>query len=87
MKNILILIVVILVSGCTKITQVNVVYETTAAISEYNLQYMTPEGSLEKAIVSPESAQDVWQYSYQAEQGDIVWISAKCRDVLLNPIE
>jgi len=43
------LMLVLATTACTKITQVKVTYETTRAISEYNLQYMTaPKEVLKK---------------------------------------
>jgi hypothetical protein len=74
-------LVIIVTTACTKITQVKVTYETTKAISEYNLQYMTPDGNLEKATIEPQSAQDIWRYSYLANEGDIVYVSGNYRDI------
>jgi len=75
------LLLILVTTACTKITQVKVTYETTKAISEYNLQYMTPDGSLNKVIVEPQSAQDVWRYSYLANEGDIVYVSGNYKDI------
>lgn len=83
MKNIIIITVLLIAftSSCSQQNQVKVTYETTSAISEYNLYHMTPEGELINSMVSPQSAQDVWQYSYLAEEGDIVYVSGKYEDI------
>lgn len=79
--TILFAVLVVVISSCTQQNQVKVTYETTSAISEYNLYYMTPEGDLTSDQISPESAQDVWKYSYFAEEGDIVYVSGKYGDI------
>ena len=84
MKDFIILIVAIVIgaSGCSKITQVKVTYEATSAISEYNLYYLTPgRGDLANITVTPQSEQDVWRYSFLADEGDIVYVSGKYADI------
>jgi len=83
MKNLIILIIAIAIvaPGCSKITQVKVTYEATSAISEYNLYYLTPEGDLMNSQINPQSAQDVWHYSYFADEGDIVYVSGRYADI------
>ncbi len=83
MKNLIILIIAIAIvaSGCSKITEVKVTYEATSAISEYNLYYLTPEGDLKNSQINPQSAQDVWRFSYFADEGDIVYVSGRYFDI------
>lgn len=74
-------IMILVFSGCTKITQVKVTYETTSAVSEYNLHYLTEDGALKQTTVNAQSAQDVWKYSFLANEGDIVYVSGNYKDI------
>jgi hypothetical protein len=66
--------------SCTKNQQVKVTYETTGAISAYNLYYQEGDGTLKQTTVEPQSAQDKWTYSFTGEQGDIVYVSGNYKD-------
>jgi hypothetical protein len=66
-------------ASCTKNNQVEVSYETTGAISEYNLYYLD-NGTMQQTVVRPESAQDKWNFRYVGEEGDIVYVSGKYSD-------
>ena len=81
MKKIILLLATITVfmASCTKNSQVKVTYETTGAISEYNLYYLD-KGTMQETIVQPQSAQDKWNFSFTGDEGDIVYISGKYRD-------
>ena len=82
MKKIIItLIVLVTLSACNKNAEKKVEYEVTAAVSEYNLQYIDEFGELIKTTVNPESALDVWQYNFIAKEGDIVYVSGKYDDI------
>ena len=80
-KNIFILSIFgMLFFSCTKNQQVKVTYETTGAISAYNLYYQNGDGTLGQITVEPQSAQDKWTYSFTGEQGDIVYVSGNYKD-------
>ncbi|HEY9113103.1 MAG TPA: hypothetical protein VIN10_00295, partial [Bacteroidales bacterium] len=44
------------------------------------INYTDAEGSLQTTQVNPLSAQDVWQYSFKGEEGDIIYLSGKYSD-------
>ena len=79
-NSFLILILGMLFFSCTKDQQVKVTYESTAAISVYNLYYRDSDGTLQQTTVEPQSAQDKWTYSFAGEQGDIVYFSGNYKD-------
>ena len=66
--------------SCTKNQQVKVTYQTTGAISAYNLFYQDGDGTLKQITVQPQSAQDRWTYNFTGEQGDIVYVSGNYKD-------
>lgn len=70
----------LLLASCTKNKQVMVTYETTGAISVYNLQYLD-NGTMQQTTVQPQSAQDKWDFSFTGEEGDIVYVSGKYNDL------
>jgi hypothetical protein len=67
--------------SCSKTNKKKVTYIATDAISEYNLQYINKDNILTKIIVSPQSAQDEWNYNFIADYGEIVYISGDYRDI------
>lgn len=82
MKKLLpIFIISLLIYSCTDTNKKSVKYVSTSAISAYNLQYLNENGELINKEVLPESAQDVFSYSYLAEEGDIVYISGNYKDI------
>lgn len=82
MKNTIYLlpVFILMMASCSKNTQVSVTYQTTKAISEYQLSYVDESGTLLQKTIQPQSAQDKWIYTFQGEQGDIVYISGKYAD-------
>jgi hypothetical protein len=59
---------------------VQITYEATAAVSDYNLNYLE-NGTMKQITVAPESAQDKWRLNFKGEQGDIVYVSGNYKDV------
>jgi len=83
MKKILIPIISILfvLTSCTDTNKKNVKYMATGAISAYNLQHMDSNSELTNLEFVPQSAQDIWSYSYIADEGDIVYLSGNYKDI------
>ncbi len=82
MKKILIITAIALsVISCNQDNTKSVTYVTTNAISEYHLNCLQADGSVNAITVAPESAQDEWRYSFTADQGDIVYISGYYKDI------
>ena len=80
-KNIFIIIIfAVFLLGCNKETPVAVVYQASGAISSVTLNYTGADGNLQTVTINPQSAQDVWKTSFNAEQGDIVYLSGKYSD-------
>lgn len=83
MKKYTITIIVILsifLFSCTKNTQVNITYQSSGAISTYKLYYQDANGQVQQTTVTPQSTKDKWVYSFNGEQGDIVYFSGNYKD-------
>ena len=84
MKNIIYIalgVIALITYSCTDTNKKSVKYISTSAISAYNLQYLDENGELISKEVNPESAMDVFTYSYMADEGDIVYISGNYKDI------
>ena len=82
MKRILFLIPILLVLvSCQKDREKQVSYLVTKSISGFDVNYRTTDGSLLSEHIETSSAQDVWQYEFTAEEGDIVFVSAIYDDI------
>lgn len=83
MKKFIIIIAAItfILSACTKSNQVNITYQATGSISEYNLYYTDVDGNLIETHVTPQSAQDKWVYTFAGEEGSIVYLSGRYSDI------
>jgi len=83
MKHITLLIfgLIILSTSCSSTDKKKVTYIATDAISEYSLQYLNKNNELTKINITPQSAQDEWNYNYIADDGDIVYVSGNYRDI------
>ncbi len=84
MKRVAVFVIAILVvvtSACNKPQRKEVVYRAMGAVSAYNLQYFDEQNVLIKEEVIPQSKQDVWEYGFEAEEGDIVYINGKYHDI------
>lgn len=62
--------------SCSKENKKDIVYQVSDNRTGYSLNYRNQEGKLIKTEIIPESSEDVWKYSFKAEQGDIVFMSA-----------
>lgn len=72
--------ILMLFTSCSRNTQINVEYEASMAVSEYNLSYLDESGEVINVRVNPDGADDVWHCSFMAEEGDMVYISGKYTD-------
>jgi len=82
MKNILIFFAIIstVLVSCNKKSPVPITYQASGAISTFTIKYTDADGNLQTSQVNPQSAQDVWKFSFKSEQGSIVYLSGKYTD-------
>ena len=76
-----ILIISIIFVSCSDSYNRKVTYKATGAISAYNLQYLNENNELIEEVITPNSAQDTWQYDFLSEEGSIVYISGYYKDI------
>ena len=82
MKILLIIIAGLLVLiSCERVNDKTVKYLITNSISEYNVNYLNDQGELIKDVITANSAQDEWTYSYVGNEGDIVFVSTIYKDI------
>lgn len=74
--NILIVFLTLSLLACNKEEKKDIVYQVSDNSTGFFLNYRDVKSHLIKTQVIPESREDVWQYSFQGEQGDIVFMSA-----------
>ncbi len=67
-------------TSCQKQNTVSVKYLISKASSTYDLQYKDQNGSLLEIEVNPNSGEDIWEYSFISEEGEVVYISTKYFD-------
>ncbi len=78
--NSIVLLIVIL-TACEKDNEkVTVSYRVSNAYAETTLSYRTAEAVIATEKIDFTSAEDIWQRSFKAERGDIVYISAVYQD-------
>lgn len=58
-----------------------VLYRITDVVSGFDVNYRDVDGALIKESIETQSGEDTWTYSYMAEEGDIVFVSAIYKDV------
>jgi len=68
--------------SCEKKTIHTVEYVVSEAKSDIEVIYMDTLGNVITQAVAFQSVQDVWRYSFTAEKGDIVYLSASYTDTL-----
>jgi hypothetical protein len=77
MKKILILIIAIAFLSCEKNDEkVKVTYMVTNAETGFEVNYLKEGLTLTKEFIDVQSEEDVWTHSYEADRGDIVYLSA-----------
>lgn len=73
-------IVMILLFSCDKSVEHKVAYFITRPVSGFEVNYLDGTGQLKNEVIETQSAEDEWRYSYVAEEGDIVFVSARYTD-------
>ena len=71
----------ILFVACNDLSQKKVTYKATGAVSEFTLQYQNANHELITVKVTPESAADVWKMDFISDEGEIVYLSGKYKDI------
>lgn len=88
MKNILIVAVIamLILPACTKEYEPrNVQYLVTGLAKPYKLAYLTETGETVMKTITPTSDGEVWHYSFDGRQGDLVYLFAEFTDIDLVP--
>jgi enterochelin esterase-like enzyme len=73
-------IALLFLAACEKEASREVTYRVTDSVSGFSLRYLDENGQLQSEQVNTQSAQDIWQYSYLGEDGDIVFVSTNYKD-------
>lgn len=82
MKRIIYLLpLLLLLFSCEKSQEKQISYIISKSISGFDVNFRVADGTLVKEHIETASAQDKWQYSFTAEQGDIVFVSAIYKDI------
>jgi len=71
----------LLVFSCEKSQEKQISYIISQSVSGFDVNYRVADGTLVKEHIETASAQDKWQYSFTADQGDIVFVSAIYKDI------
>jgi hypothetical protein len=74
------LILVLFATSCEKDTSRQVTYQVTDSASGFNIRYLDEAGQLVTEKIVTQSAQEVWNYSFQSSDGGIVFVSANYKD-------
>ena len=75
------IIIVFLFVSCEKEYSKSVVYKISKNESGFSVQYRDVNGQLINENVSVASKEDIWKYSFDAEQGDILFLAAGYKDI------
>lgn len=76
------LILLLLVTACTRENYRLVTYRITDSVSGFSVRYLNEAGVLVADQVTVQSAENVWNYEFLASDGDIVFLSANYKDPL-----
>ncbi|MBN2175080.1 MAG: hypothetical protein JW731_13180 [Bacteroidales bacterium] len=80
-KLIFVAFVLLVIFACDEENSpVKVQYRVSDAYAETHISYQNESGSLESETINFQSAEDTWNYSFEAKHGDIVYISAQYAD-------
>lgn len=71
---------IFILSSCDKQQLVNVQYQASQAESIYRLSYRNEFGNIADTLITPQSKEDIWQYSMKLLKGDIFYLSGKYND-------
>ncbi|HNS17855.1 MAG TPA: hypothetical protein PKI34_08545 [Bacteroidales bacterium] len=76
-----ILAIIPLISCNKAIQEVTITYSITDSDSGFDVRYRNDEGNVVFEKVSTDSESDVWKYTFEADPGEILFISANYYDV------
>ncbi len=77
-----VILILLLPGSCDYATdETAVTYLVTGAASGFDVRYRDAEGELVFERIQTSSESDVWQYDFTADEGEILYISAKYYDV------
>ncbi|MCF8228407.1 MAG: hypothetical protein K9G58_12385 [Bacteroidales bacterium] len=70
------------ISSCEKNDEARkVVYQISDNQSGFEVSYRNASGEVKKEQVIPESKEDVWKYTFEAREGEIIYVSGIYDDV------
>lgn len=78
-KYLALIVILSIAASCSK-TEHPVTYRITDAISGFDVNYRDASGNLVSERVETQSGEDTWSYGFMAEEGDIVFVSARYKD-------
>ena len=81
MRSTWIFLIILLLSACEKDDEVMVKYVISNNSSGYKVNYLNESGDLKQEAIESNSAQDKWSYSFTAEKGQIIFVSAIYKDI------
>lgn len=80
-KLIYIFALLLIILACEKEREeVTVKYRVSNAYSETELKYQDGDANLKSEVVNFESTEDIWDYSFTGNRGDIIYISTVYHD-------
>ena len=85
MKNSILIIIIVplvILFGCAKDKERQVKYVITDSVSGFTVRYLNDAGQIITDQVITQSAEDIWQHEFTANDGDIVFVSANYKDPL-----
>jgi len=75
------LLILLIASACEKREEKLVKYIATDAVSNFTISYRDQCGTVVTRQVQAQSEVDRWEYSFVAEQGEIVYVSGNYKDI------
>ena len=81
MKKIIIIsigLLIIFLSSCDDNAQQNIIqYRADGASDQYELSWLDAAGEKKSAVIDPTSAKEIWSVSFEAEEGQIYFLSGR----------
>jgi hypothetical protein len=87
MKNTLfIIIAIILLTSCSKEYEPRTVtYLITGLSMPYQMAYINESGETISKTITPVNDKEIWSYTFNGHQGDVVYLYALYKDLLVDP--
>jgi len=80
-KLLIILIFAFIFWGCTDNQSSKVTYLATLSNNPVQIEYLNKNGNLVDTLFDARSEDDQWQVTFPAEEGEILFLSGKYRDI------